>query len=219
MEKKYWDTKWQNKDTGWDQQKPNPFLLKYFNNLNLKTGATIFVPLCGKSIDMLWLTEQGYQVIGVELNLQACELFFTENNIPYQTNQLEKFNVLSSDKITLLSGDFFDLDKNILGQIDAIYDRAALIALPVEIRQVYAQKITNLVAPHTQILLITPCYNQQEMQGPPFSVNEDEVQDLFGKNFNVLQLYHQVAENIPAHLQARGLTHASDLVFQIRSVL
>ncbi len=215
MNKEFWHAKWNSNDIAFNQQQPNFFMMEYFNFLNLKPSSKVFVPLCGKSIDLLWLAEQGYEVIGIELNLQACEDFFTENNISFQQNKIKNFTILSSDKITLISGDFFELNTDIIGQIDAIYDRAALIALPTEMRQLYANKIISLATHNTQILLITLNYDQNTMQGPPFAVNKDAVHHLYDKYFNIKTLYSKSAENIPDHLQAKGLEEATDLVFML----
>lgn len=211
----YWQTRWKIKDIGWDQQQPNPLLVEYFNLFKLKSGSRIFVPLSGKSVDMVWLAKQGYHVIGVELSLEACQLFFTEHHIPYKQSKQGNFDILTSEKITLLSGDFFDLDKTILGNVDAVYDRAALIALPTETRRQYAKKTISLLDSHAQILLITFNYSETEMQGPPFSVNKKETQQLFGKNFNVTQLHDEPVSSIPKHLRDKGLTELRELAFHL----
>jgi len=215
MDKNFWNAKWDSHDIAFNQQKPNPFMIEYFKRLNLESSSKIFVPLCGKSIDMLWLIEQGYQVVGIELNLQACKDFFNEYNIKFQQREIGSFTVLSSDRITLISGDFFELNTDIIGQIDAIYDRAALVALPSEMRTKYANKIISLSQTNTAILLITLCYEQHTMQGPPFSVNTENVQHLYRQSFNIQVLYNESAKKIPSHLQVKGLKESTDLVFKL----
>lgn len=214
MEKEFWHSKWQTNDIAFDQASPNPLLIKYLDSLHLKTGARIFVPLCGKSIDMHYLLEQNYQIVGVELSLEACEMFFLEQNLKYQIENTGSFVKLQSDKITLLAGDIFKLDKNILGKFSAIYDRAALVALPKEMRKRYVDKIITLSENETEILLITGSYNQSEMQGPPFSVDEQEVISLYGKDFQITVLNNEIAE-IPKHLLKRGLKSARQHVFKL----
>lgn len=215
MDKEYWFDRWQNNEIAFNQQKPNPFLLQYLKTLNLKPGSNIFVPLCGKSIDMLWLCEQGYKVIGVELSVQACIEFYEENNLTFQKNTKKQFTALTGENITLLAGDFFELDKELIEPIDAVYDRAALVALPSEARARYAAHISKLSEDNTQILLITASYNQAEMQGPPFSVDEDEVKMLYGKNFVIDELYNEQTNEIPDHLRAKGLTRSCQWVFRL----
>lgn len=215
MEKEYWFDRWQNNEIGFNQQQPNPFLLQYLKALNLKPGSNILVPLCGKSIDMLWLVEQEYKVFGVELSLQACIDFYEENNLTFQKNTKKQFTVLTAENITLLSGDFFELNKDFIAPIDAVYDRAALVALPPETRSRYAAHISKLSENNTQILLITASYNQSEMQGPPFSVDKNEVKMLYGQNFIIHELHSEKTKEIPEHLRAKGLTKSSELVFHL----
>jgi thiopurine S-methyltransferase len=212
MNKEYWFARWQNNEIGFNQLQPNPFLLQFFPHLNLKLGSKIFVPLCGKSIDMFWLARQGYQIIGVELNLQACRDFFTENEINYKEEKIGQYTVLKSEDITLLSGNFFDLNKEMLGRIDAIYDRAALEALPFEIRPLYAQMLIKLKEEQTPMLLITASYDQSEMQGPPFSVDEKEITNIYGKHFHIERLLSEPIKVIADHLKAKGLKKAQRLV-------
>lgn len=215
MEKEFWLTKWEAKEITWDQQDPNPFLLEYFGHFNLQPGSRIFVPLCGKNIDMLWLANQGYQVIGVDLSLKACQLFFSEYQIPYEQSKKGQFEVLTSEKITLLAGDFFDLDRTLLGEVEGVYDRAALVALPLETRAQYALKMIDLMPPYAQMLIVTLDFDQAQIPGPPFSVSGFEIQKLFGERFHLLALYNQPFLDIPPHLCAKGLNQAQTLVFRL----
>lgn len=215
MDKEFWHQKWQSNEIGFNQPQPNRLMQRYFATLNLKSGDRVFVPLCGKSIDMLWLAGQGYKVIGIELSAVACIAFFKENKISVKITQSGEFVVYTSDVITLISGDFFKLDQSLLGKIDAVYDRAALIALPGELRRLYAAHLTKLIGTETNVLLITTTYDQTEMQGPPFSVDEKEVNALFSQNFNIKQLYGKPFSEIPVHLSAKGLLQATEQVYSL----
>lgn len=215
MEQEFWHQMWQSNEIGFNQSQPNQLMQRYFLSLNLKPGDRVLVPLCGKSIDMLWLAGQGYKVIGIELSQQACKAFFQENKIATKVTETGDFVVYSSDEITLFAGDFFKLDKNTLGPVDAVYDRAALIALPSELRQEYSAHLGQLVDRETKIFLITTSYNQIEMQGPPFSVDENEVNMLFSADFNIKQLYSKPLSDIPAHLHERGLLQASEHAYYL----
>ena len=218
MDHSYWQNKWQVQDIGFNQTKPNPLLQRYINRLELQQNARIFVPLCGKTIDMIWLAQQGYEVIGVELSAMACEAFFTEHRIEPHITKLDPFTVYRhpSSRITVLCGDFFKLTKGILGPLDAVYDRAALIALPPILRSKYAQHLTELLAPNTAILLITLSYTQNMFSGPPFSVEETEVNTLFGRILAITKLYHQEVSRMPTHLHDKGLTTSIEEVFCMR---
>lgn len=213
MDKEYWQQRWQCNEIGFNQSQPNVLMQRYFPEMNLKPGDRVFVPLCGKSIDMIWLAGQGYKVIGVELNEQACKAFFNENKIRFTLRAVGDFTVYQSDEVTLYSGDFFKLNKNLFDKIDAVYDRAALIALPFELRKLYSEHLTQLLKPDTKVLLITTDYDQKEMQGPPFSVSEAEVDELFKACFDVTQVYSKSVKDIPAHLKAKGLKQAIEQVY------
>lgn len=213
MKTDYWHHKWEINDIGFDQQQYNVLLQRYFTSLNLKKGSRIFVPLCGKSIDMLWLVQQGYEVIGVELSEKACEAFFKDNHLSVNTTQIDSFVVFQSNKITLFCGDFFELNKELLGTIDAVYDRAALIALPSDLRSQYVNHLINLIEKGSSLFLITTAYNQNSMQGPPFSVDEPEVRALFEAQFSIHQYYNQAIKAIPTHLYEKGLTHGNEQAY------
>lgn len=213
MNADYWHQKWQSNDIGFNQFKPNPLMVRYFNSLHLKQGSRVFVPLCGKSIDMLWLAEQGYHVIGVELSTIACDAFFQGNQIPVTVTQSEHFIHYQSDNITLLAGDFFNLNKLILGDIDAVFDRAALVALPQPLRQRYVSHLMGLLSSKTCIFLIVFNYEQQMMPGPPFSVEQNEVTSLYGADFNIHLWFDELVKKISPHLQAKGLSSASEQVY------
>jgi len=217
MHKKYWHQKWQSNEIGFNQQQPNELMRQYFDLLSLKQGNRVFVPLCGKSIDMLWLASQGYDVVGVELSAIACEAFFNENKRTFTVMQSDQFTVFKSDNITLLSGDFFNLNKSILGKVNAVFDRAALIALPPELRRRYAVSLINLLEPVTPMFLIVVTYDQNMMSGPPFPVDENEVRELYGNHFSIKQLYDEPAEKISRHLHAKGLTQVSEQVYYLIS--
>jgi len=215
MKDAYWQSKWESDEIGFNQLQPNQLLQRYFNIVNLKTGDRIFVPLCGKSIDMIWLANQGYHVVGVELSTIACDAFYQEHNIPVDMMRTGDFMVYKSDQITLFAGDFFKLTKAMLGKIDAVYDRAALIALPHELRMRYVAYLLKLINRNTVIFLITTAYDQNEMKGPPFSVDEDEVAKLYSGRFNVKQVYNKQLQVIPQHLQAKGLVQANEHAYYL----
>lgn len=213
MNTDYWHQRWQANELGFNQAHPHVLLQRYFNDLNLKSGARILVPLCGKSIDMLWLLSQGYELIGVELSSLACSAFFTEHQLSVTTHHTDHFTMFQGEKITLLAGDFFELNQETLGSVAAVYDRAALVALPSELRQRYAAHLITLLQDTSSVFLITTSYNQESMQGPPFSVDEAEVIKLYGAHFHIKQRYNKSLKAIPPHLQAKGLREAHEQVY------
>ena len=214
MEKEYWHKKWENGEIRFNQAEPNALLVKHFPSLKLKPGARVFVPFCGKSIDMLWLAEQGYFVLGVEVSLIACEAFFEENKLARHVTKTGPFTLFRSEKITLFSGDFFDLSPEILGKVDAVFDRAALVALPEDLRRRYGAALLEHLNPGSVLFFISLSYDQQEMTGPPFSVRESEVRRLYGA-FCDIEILCRQEMSIPPHWQVKSV---EETVFKITRV-
>jgi thiopurine S-methyltransferase len=216
MEPDFWHQRWQQNQIGFHQGEVNPYLRQYWSALNVAAPARVLVPLCGKSLDLCWLLQQGYQVEGVELSELAVRAFFEEQGIAAQRITRGDWQVWESDSLRLWCGDFFKLHAELLGRIDAVYDRAALIALPAAMRQQYVQHIQALVGsvPH---LLITLEYPQAQMDGPPFSVEHAEVEALFGERYSGTQspICHDVLSG-NANLQARGLGRLNECVYQLQ---
>ena len=155
---------------------------------------------------MLWLLEQGYRVTGVEISRIAVEAFFSENRLEPLMEQVGRFTRCRYDELDILCGDFFDLDKSVLGTLDAVYDRAALIAMPPAMRPRYAAHLAGLTDRETRKLLITLEYNQLEMAGPPFSVSGDEVNRLFDNNYTIECLASTDVLEENAKFRDNGLT-------------
>ena len=139
MKKEFWLDKWENNQTGFHKDSPHPLLIEYINKLSLKKAEAIYVPLCGKSIDMLWLNSKGFKVIGVEFSQIAVEQFFSENNLTFTQTSDDLFNIYSHENITIYQGDYFDLSSHYLKSVKAVYDRASLIALPEQLVGKYTE--------------------------------------------------------------------------------
>jgi thiopurine S-methyltransferase len=214
MEADFWHNRWKNNLTGFHLDEVNPHLIQNWSALNLKPGARVFVPLCGKTLDLIWLAEQGYQVVGIELSPLAIETFFAENNLTVRRSDIGGLEFWHSENISLFCGDFFNLTTEILGKIDAVYDRASLIALPPAMRQDYAAKLISLtqLAPK---LLITLEYDQAKMDGPPFSVSNDEVITLYQKDYVVHQCVAQDVLDDNPRFREKGLEFMKECVYQL----
>lgn len=185
MDAAFWLARWRENRIGFHQQQINPYLTNHLSALQLAPGDSVFVPLCGKSCDMLWLRDQGYSVLGVEISELAVAAFFAENRLKATRERRGAFIAWCAPGITLLQGDYFDLTPADLGGIAAVYDRAALIALPAGDRPRYSAHLLSLLPATARVLLVTLEYDQREMQGPPFSVPTREVQTLFDTRFDV----------------------------------
>lgn len=213
MEKDFWLERWEKGEIGFHQEEFNPHLRQYWHELQLAQDSLIFVPLCGKSRDMLWLRKQGQQILGIELSAVAVQAFFEENGYTPQQSAHGKFELCEAHGIGILCGDFFDLNKYDLMKVSAVYDRASLIALPSEMRKRYVSHLVNTLPPATKILLLTVDYLQHEMQGPPFAVSKDEVKSLFGAHAEVRLLAEQdvLAQN--PRFRERGLSRLQENIF------
>lgn len=215
MEPDFWHNRWENNLTGFHLNEVNPHLKANWSVLNLKPEARVFVPLCGKSLDLIWLAEQGHQIVGIELSHLAVEAFFSENQLKVERHQIGGLELWQSEKISLFCGDFFDLTTEILGQVDAVYDRASLIALPPAMRQDYAAKMTEL-AQSAPKLLVTLEYDQSKMDGPPFSVSEDEVRALYQAKYQVKQLTAQDVLGDNEKFREKGLNYMNECIYQLK---
>ena len=184
MEASFWHEKWQINQIGFHLNKPNPLLLKHFDKLQLPKKSRIFLPLCGKTLDIAYLLEQGFQVIGSELSEIAIEALFADLNIKPKTTNIGSLKLYQAENIHIYVGDFFDLTDEIIGHIDATYDRAALIALPLETRNLYSKHLVEITKSAPQ-LIITLDYDQTISQGPPFSVTPTELKQHYEIKYDI----------------------------------
>jgi thiopurine S-methyltransferase len=176
MEQDFWLDKWRQGQIRFHQHQINPILETFAKRFKAKT---IMVPLCGKTLDMVYLRSLGHKIVGVELSPIACRSFFEENKIPFTEKERPDFILFEGGGISLWCGDFFKLPPKAWENVSAVYDRAALIALPLELRRLYAKEILEKSIRPLEMLLITIEYDEKDMQGPPFTVTSDEVNLLY----------------------------------------
>jgi len=175
MESKFWIDVWKDNKLGFHKESANELLINFLPSVDIRPSSFIFVPLCGKSKDLIYLAQLGHKVIGIELSPIGVEDFFEENEITFEVQKVGNLLKYTSDKIDIFCGNIFELTIQILGPIDVVYDRAAMIALPINIREKYNKKIDELTESDTKLLLITLEYNQDKVAGPPFSVPKDSI--------------------------------------------
>lgn len=216
MDNQFWIDRWSRKEIGFHQRGINGYLQRYWPSLTVPSAASVFVPLCGKSLDMHWLHERGHSVIGVEVAREAVVDFFKEWEVDAQVTQSGRFERWHAGRITLLCGDFFDLTPADLADVRAVFDRAALIALPPSLRQAYAKKMLEVLPPGTEMLLVTADYPQQEMSGPPFAVTDAEVRKLFA-DCNIQLLDDVDVTELPdnARFRQRGLSRLVERIYRL----
>ncbi|MBJ9985637.1 thiopurine S-methyltransferase [Acinetobacter sp. S40] len=197
MQHEFWHQRWQENRIGFHQLTPSPLLVAHWSELHLKTKQRVFVPLSGKTLDIRWLIQQGFRVVAIELSQIAVvaliEQLTQDFNFDFKISEQNDLIHYSHPQIDIYVGDFFDLAKEQLGQVDAIYDRAALIALPKDMRRQYTKHLIQISQTAPQFL-ISYEYDQNSFEGPPFSVEAKEVQQLYSPFYQVRLLKEQFVD-------------------------
>ena len=212
MEHHFWHSKWKNNEIGFHEPSGNPFLVKYADailNTSPALPPRIFVPLCGKTRDIEWLLSQQCQVMGAELSEIAIQQLFEELGVIPTIREFAHGKVYQKDTLTVFVGDIFTLTKNDIGPISAVYERAALVALPEALRAQYTQHIVALTQCAPQ-LIVSFEYDQNAMPGPPFSVSEDTVTSLYREHYKV-----ECIERSNLEGGLKGKVNANNLVFTL----
>ena len=183
-----WLEFWENNEINWHSDDVTQELEEYLGLLKLEPGDRVFFPLCGKSLDMTYMLNQGFSVIGVELSEIGIEQFFYENGLDFTISSVGEFNLYSAKNIEIYCGDFFSLTSELLCDVKAVFDRKSLIALDRNLRQKYVKHLNDIISLGVRMLLITLHYPQHQMSGPPFSVDKSEVESLFSMAFKYQEL-------------------------------
>ena len=178
MDASYWRDRWAQNQIAFHESKVNPLLVEYFDQLSLPAAGRIFVPLCGKTIDIHWLRSRGQRVAGAELSELAVQQLFMELGVTPDCVVSGRLTRYSAPGIDIFQGDIFDLARADLGAVDGVYDRGALVALPQPLRRRYATHLAAITKQASQ-LLVSITYEQGRSTGPPFSVTGDEIARLY----------------------------------------
>jgi thiopurine S-methyltransferase len=216
MHPSFWHDRWHSGQIGFHQADVNPHLQRFWPDLHLPASARVFVPLCGKSLDMAWLAGRGHPIVGVELSAIAIREFFTAARATPTIRDTGHFRHWSAAGIELLEGDYFELERQDIGTVGAVYDRAALVALPPALRPRYAQYLAHLTPADAPVMLITMNYAASGMNGPPFAVTNEEVEELFREHFQLEML--QTLDALPSYpgFRDRGLDWLEESVWRLR---
>jgi thiopurine S-methyltransferase len=210
MDAQFWHDRWASNEIGFHRSEANPLLVKYFNELALDKGSRVLVPLCGKTLDIPWLLSNGYRVAGAELSAMAIEQLFAQLNIHPRITRHGELDHYQADSIDIFVGDVFKVTKKVLGPVDAIYDRAALVALPPDMRSLYAVHLPA-ITDHAPQLLISYEYDQRLAEGPPFSVSKEEIHRQYEGRYKVRLL---TSLDVPGGL--KGKCAATEHVWLLR---
>lgn len=215
MDPDFWHERWREGRIGFHQDKPTPLLLKHWPTLAVAPGAQVFVPLAGKSLDLAWFASQGYRVLGVELSQLAVEQFFAEHGLEPSVRTSRYGTHYGAGNIELVCGDAFGLDEAALAGCDAVFDRAALIALPPDLRRRYVRELHTGLPHGCRGLLVTLEYPQHEKEGPPFSVSEAEVRESYGRDWEVEVLERRDILAQQPQFAAEGVTALETVVYRV----
>ncbi len=178
MDTNFWLQKWKDNNIAFHKSEANPLLVKHFDQLSLAEGDRVFLPLCGKTLDIAWLLSKGYRIAGAELSAIAINQLFANLKIQPKISPAGQLQHYSAQNIDIFVGNIFDLPKSVLGPVDAIYDRAALVALPKEVRDRYTAHLAQITQTAPQLIICYE-YDQTLMSGPPFSITEQEIRQHY----------------------------------------
>lgn len=217
MDREFWLGRWREGRTNFHQNQVMPLLRKHWPTLQLAPGTRVLVPLCGKSLDMSWLASQGHGVLGVEVSGLAVEQFFDEHGLTPLTHESSQGRHYVAGDVEIICGDIFDIDEKTFSSCQAVYDRAALIALPEDMRGAYVSHVYNALPEGCDGLLITLDYPQVQMDGPPFSVSDNEVQALFTARTRASEIERRDILQDEDKFLRNGVTRLETVVYRLQT--
>ena len=213
MDPKFWLERWEKGETGWHRDEVHPELIAHWPSLGLPPKSRVLVPLCGATPDMRWLADQGHEVIGIELSRFAIETFLKRNRVYHVEMDQDGFRTYLGGRYQFWCGDIFAMPEEATAGVTALYDRASLVALPPEARQRYARFLTERLVPETKGLLISLDYDQNQMNGPPFSVPESNVRALLVGDFDIERV--SGADALDDGMKKRGLSALRETTYRL----
>ncbi len=214
MDREYWLSRWVENRTGFHLKGVNPLLERFWPATATPGTGSVIVPLCGKSEDLSWLAERGHDVTGVELSPLAAKAFFSEQGIAFTESAEPPFTVFRADHISYYVGDIFDFKAGKAASFDLLYDRAALIALPPTMRPAYARHLESLLKANATGLMIALEYDTSVMEGPPFSVQQNEAERLFA-NLRVDKVHEYDCLDDEPRFKERGVRWMTEVVYKV----
>jgi len=214
--KKLWLDRWRDDRIGFHQPEHNRHLIAHGTSVFGEPTRRVLVPLSGKSLDLLWLEEHGYEVFGVEYVERAVIDFLEENGRSYVRDRVGEATTYISDRISTAVGDFFTIEPEALGLFDAVYDRAAMIAIAPERREEYVARLTRLLSDDGTMLLVTIDYPPEEKEGPPHSLTESSVRELFGARYEIETLHAEDILERQEKWKDDGVTRLWEYAFAMR---
>jgi thiopurine S-methyltransferase len=216
METQFWNDRWQSGEIGFHKGEVHDLLVKHWPSLGLAPGSRVFVPLCGKSLDMVWLAEQGHRIVGAELSEIAVDAFFAERGLATTVETLGGFQVKSAGAYEIWQGDIFDLPARATKNVAAVYDRASLVAFPPAMQPRYAAKLGEIVPAAAPLVIIGLSYPPNQLQGPPFSTPLARIADLLSRTFRISLLESRDGLEQSQNLKQRGVTALEECLYVLK---
>ena len=194
MERAFWQQRWEQRQIGFHEGRPNALLERHI--LRVAECKRVYVPLCGKAVDLAYLAGRGHEVLGSEVVREAVLELFKDLGLRAEETALGPFRRHAAveaptdrparGSIVVLEGDAFQLGlEHTGGAVDAIYDRAALVALDPKTRRAYADALTRVLRPSGFLFLIAFDYPQDMVDGPPWALPTTDVHALFADRFTI----------------------------------
>ncbi|MDA0668122.1 MAG: thiopurine S-methyltransferase [Planctomycetota bacterium] len=218
MEKVFWEDRWDEERIGFHQSVFNEYLLQFWPQVGAPEGAKVFVPLCGKTLDLHWLQQQGHKVLGNEVVDKAVDDFFREADLQPTREEQGGVTALEAKGICILLGDFFDLTAEHLEGVTAWYDRAAQVALPPETRKRYYAHLHSILPAGAVGLSLAFEYPQEEMPGPPFSIEESEIRKHYADGFKIELVGRRDRLAFEPTLKEKGLSRANEVIYLMERI-
>ena len=216
MKTEFWLDKWKRNEIGFHQEATNEALQAFWPSVRAPAGGAVLVPLCGKSLDMCWLAEQGHAVVGIEVSRLACEAFFAGLELEPRTVKAGALLSMAAGPYRLLRGDFFAAKAANVGAVDAFYDRAALVAMPPETQPGYVRQLIGLLPPGTPGMMNCVEYPKDAIEGPPFSIDEARLRRLLAPHCSVERFASREVETQGTGLKGQGLAGLTETIYRVR---
>lgn len=218
MDRDFWHDRWQQQQIGFHQAEVNSQLVRHHAVLLGGTRSRVLVPLCGKSLDLVWLAAQGHEVVGVELSPLAVQAFFEEQKLSATVQPQGGFTRHAAGNLEIFCGDFFEIEAREVGTLTAWFDRAALVALPESMRARYVAHTASLLPSGARGLLVAFEYEPASVSGvsgPPFSLDEAAVRALYDADFELRVLERGYILDREPRFRERGITSMHEQVYQL----
>jgi thiopurine S-methyltransferase len=213
---KEWAGYWAEGRTGFHRSAVHEVLERHWERLAPTADRRVLVPLCGKTLDLPWLASRCAEVVGSEWVEQAVQTFFAEQGLSPDKVALAEHQRYSSANLSLVQGDFMTLQASEIGRFEACWDRAAMVALPQQVRDRYVPSLVSLMQPGGRILLVTYDTEKPIEEGPPYCVRPGEAARRYAAfgQVTLLESIEHTPENNPK-VREKGLPWMREDVFLV----